>query len=105
MRLGRHKARWGRTSEEVRALSAGSSDSGPLGGVWAFWEPRRFWAWGGQRSKKEKESFVILQKVGDLYVFRSLTCEKVPRDRVLKSWWCKRMIYRAAGRLQKRYLS
>lgn len=75
------------------------------GGSLGFLGAQKVLGLGWPEAEEGKGVLCHFTKSGDLYVFRSLTCEKVPRDHVLKSRWRKRMIYRAAGRLQERYLS
>lgn len=62
---GLREMRLGRTSNKVRAVPTGSSDSGPQGGVWGFWEPRRSWV-GPTKGSREKSLFSLYKKLGSI---------------------------------------
>lgn len=83
MRLGVTRQDWAGPQRKPELSATGSSDSGPLGGVWGFWEPQT--SCGGRPEAEGKGVFFHFTKSSILYRHLCLNCEKYEETVFLNS--------------------
>lgn len=83
MRLGVTRQDWAGPQRKPGLSATGSSDSGPLGGVWGFWEPRT--SCGRRPEAEGKGVFFRFTKSSILYRHLCLSCEKYEETVFLNS--------------------